>query len=29
MYEAYERYAAPAAEVETLLLDDARKIVNT
>jgi phosphatidylinositol alpha 1,6-mannosyltransferase len=29
MYEAYERYAAPAAEVETLFLEDAGKTVNT
>jgi hypothetical protein len=29
MYQAYERYAETAAEVEPLLLDDARKIVNT
>jgi len=29
MYKVYERYAATAAEVDTLLLDDARKIVNT
>ena len=29
MYKVYERYADAAAEVDTLLLDDARKIVNT
>jgi hypothetical protein len=29
MYEAYERFAAPAKEVGSLLLDDAGKIANT
>ena len=29
MYQVYERYADTAAEVDTLLLDAARKIVNT
>jgi glycosyltransferase involved in cell wall biosynthesis len=29
MYKTYERYAHTPAEVESILLDDARKIVNT
>ena len=29
MYQNYERYANTAAEVESLFLDDAGKIVNT
>ena len=29
MYKTYERYARSAPQVETILLDDARKIVNT
>ncbi|HEX3375693.1 MAG TPA: glycosyltransferase [Candidatus Acidoferrales bacterium] len=29
MYSTYERYAQPAAQVEDMLLDDARKIMNT
>ena len=29
MYKTYERYTRPAPQVETILLDDARKIVNT
>jgi len=29
MYKAYERYTRPAPQVENILLDDARKIVNT
>jgi hypothetical protein len=29
MYKTYERYANTAAEAESILLEDARKIVNT
>jgi hypothetical protein len=29
MYKTYERYAHTPAEVASILLDDARKIVNT
>jgi hypothetical protein len=29
MYKTYERYAHSAAEVESILLEDAGKIVNT
>jgi glycosyltransferase involved in cell wall biosynthesis len=29
MYNAYERYTQPAPQLESILLDDARKIVNT
>jgi glycosyltransferase involved in cell wall biosynthesis len=29
MYKTYERYTRPAPQVENILLDDARKIVNT
>jgi hypothetical protein len=29
MYNAYERHAQSAAEAEPILIDDARKIVNT
>lgn len=29
MYKTYERYTRPATQVENILLDDARKIVNT
>jgi hypothetical protein len=29
MYKTYERYAQPAAQAEDMLLDGARKIMNT